>query len=473
MTKKIKDLFIYISLFIVAFFSIRFDYFNLDVSWEMNFGLNILEGNLPYKDFAIVVTPFYPFVTSFFMLLFKNSYGYFLAQTFIIIFHIFILNLFFKKYAKNNQYIYILPLFFLILKFQVSYNFLIISLANLMIYFLIKYFEDDKKINLNISGFIAALIVLTKQSTGCMIILIVYSYVFYLFIKNKKIKNIFHITISFLAVMVIFLMYLVLTNNFYNFIDYTVLGLSQFKDKNHTTFALFFSNWAKPVLFIVFIAILVFNIYFGIKLKRKEISFLILAAIGNAFCMIPIVNLYHICCSIVGFVIPSILILDNYINFDLKEKYKKVFVLFMFCALILKVCSSFVYAESNFVKYNNGYLRNVYLEEKTFNEINDINEYIHSHENFTYITPEEIAVIAKMADGKVASKPLDIFNYGNLGIKTPIQTIKEIDDSFYIYIYKPNIERILPQTPLEAIDYIRNNYELIDTTKYFEIYKKQ
>ncbi len=473
MLKKYEKLLIWIIMIISSFFMIRLYYFNLDTSWQMNFGLNILEKNLPYKDFTLVPTPLYPYISSIFLLIFKNSYGYFLAQTFITISFVWTVSLILNHFIKNDsQYFYLIVLFVLSLSIVPDYNYFLLTLSNLSAFFIVKFLDTNKKYNLILSGIFLSFLILCKQSTGVVTTLFIAGYFIYTCFKEKKLKNILPLAFSFIGVNILFLIYLIKNHIFKDFLDYAFFGLFGFGSKNHSTFERLFESPQKTFIFVLLMTLIIVNIFFFIKTKNKTIKYFILAGLGNCFCILPIINVYHMICALIGLITPMIFFIDTFLDIKLIIKNKYLFLVFLITFSLLDITARLVSDQQEFVIYNGGFLENVYMQEKTVVRIEDINNYINSHEENVYITPEEIATIAKLANGKVASKPLDIFNNGNFGTKTAIETIKEINiENGYFYIYKEDDDRILPQVPLEAIEYIKENYEKVDETKYFDIYK--
>ena len=63
--KNIKQVFWYTFLFVVFVFSgLLLHRLNLDEVWNYGFAHNIYSGLIPYKDYNMVITPFYPFLMS-------------------------------------------------------------------------------------------------------------------------------------------------------------------------------------------------------------------------------------------------------------------------------------------------------------------------------------------------------------------------------------------------------------------------
>ena len=63
----------YIFLFIFTLFFLNFIPFDLDEIWNYGFMHNIYEGLIPYKDFNMVITPFFPFLFSLMFHVFSSN----------------------------------------------------------------------------------------------------------------------------------------------------------------------------------------------------------------------------------------------------------------------------------------------------------------------------------------------------------------------------------------------------------------
>ena len=72
--KKITNISIIISIIILSVLLIfKEGIDDLDELWQYNFANNMCKGLVPYRDFNIVVTPFFPFLASMFLRIFSNQ----------------------------------------------------------------------------------------------------------------------------------------------------------------------------------------------------------------------------------------------------------------------------------------------------------------------------------------------------------------------------------------------------------------
>lgn len=229
----------------ILIYTLVFNNFSLDEVWNYGFAYNISSGLIPYKDFNLVITPLYPFICSLFMNIFGKN---------IIVYYVFnaitttILYYYIKKHNKNNYYIIYTLLLKLIFP---NYNLFCI----LLLYIILTL--EDKKANNYIIGIILGLTFLTKQNIG------IYLCIPSLF--TKDIKKIMKRIIGFLIPNIILLLYLLINNCLYQFIDYTFLGMKSFMNNTYIDYPL--------LLLTIIITILL--VYKYLKTKDIKIIYLI------------------------------------------------------------------------------------------------------------------------------------------------------------------------------------------------------
>ena len=192
MNKKfLIDLLFILFLFLLFFASIiTRDLYNLDEIWNFNFARNVANGLIPYKDFNMVITPFYPFLGALFLIIFGKS---------LLVYHIFNALIctgifYFMKITLNKSYYIVYSI--LLLVSLPNY-----SLFSILLLYIILYLEDNKKNDFLIGIFIG-LTFLTKQNIGIMFILPS--------ILTKKFKQIKNRTIGFIIPNIIFFLYLII-----------------------------------------------------------------------------------------------------------------------------------------------------------------------------------------------------------------------------------------------------------------------
>ena len=265
MKRKIK----YILFFIFVFISMSFLTTSIDgdVLWNYGFGYAIRMGEIPYKDFNMIITPFYPFLMSLFLLFSKNIIFFYLANSLLITLIFYLL----EKLLKGNTYLfYILLVFPLPIMLQSSYNILLVLFIILLIYL------EKKDYNDYLIGIIVGLTILTKQSVG--VFLVVPTLIYY----YKKPLKIIKRFISIIIICGVFLLYLFITNSFNSFMDLCFFGLLDFNNKNGFHFS--FSFCIGVLLLLVTIVLTIRN--------KKDIKYFYILMFSSI--MIPLFDFNHV-----------------------------------------------------------------------------------------------------------------------------------------------------------------------------------
>ena len=209
-----KNVLKYIVLFILIVLFQIFLPLDLDEIWNYGFAHNIATGLIPYKDFNMVITPFYPFFTSLFLLIKSNILVMYIMQAILILFTYSLLE---KIYSdKANIFLILLFLFFNCI--YPSYNSFMIFL------FIILIFLEEYERNNYLIGIIIGLFILTKQSVGICILI---SNIICLLIR-KDYKKILKRLIGIILPISIFIIFLLFSNSYKEFLNLCIHGLYDF-----------------------------------------------------------------------------------------------------------------------------------------------------------------------------------------------------------------------------------------------------
>ena len=260
--KKIYKYLLFILLFVFfLLFNLIVNQLNLDEVWSYGFSYNIVNGLIPYKDFNMVITPFYSMLMAIPMFINNNLLIFHIENSIIITLFIFIT----YKLIKEKVFL-ILPLLIFPLNITFpNYNFFILFLFIILI-----YMEKNNQNDLLI-GILLSLIFLSKQSVGIFLIPVSLYYLG----KKKNLKRF----IGFIIPSLIFIVYLLITNSYKEFIDLCILGLFDF-GKENSNFNIFF-------IFVVLLVLLI--LYLAKKHKKVDYYYLL----GFVSICIPIFDLYH------------------------------------------------------------------------------------------------------------------------------------------------------------------------------------
>ncbi len=430
--KKVYKYLMFIFLFIVfLLFNLIISPLNLDEIWSYGFSNNIYLGLIPYKDFNMVITPFYSILMALPMYIFGNN---------ILIFHIentIIITLFLiivYKLIKEKIFL-ILPL--LIFPMNITfpnYNFFILFLFILLI-----YLEKNKKNNILI-GIIISLIFLTKQSVGIFLLPIA------IFYSKDKLKKI----VGFIIPNIIFTIYLIITNSFKEFIDLCFLGLFDFGKEN--------SNFN---IFFIFTILLVVALLFLIK-KNKKIEYYYLLTF--ILICVPLFDLYHFFIYLVAYLIVLIMN-DNIYIFKPKLIGVTLFIGILSIYIIKSNFNSLYYPN----KLNKFEYR--YIENKNIETTKEVIKYMNKYNNKVMFIGPDAYYYKIITNQKI--NYLDLINTGNFGYNGSnklLNKVKKINKE-YVFFVKKNELGNGKQTDQNLIKYILKHGKKIDEIYLYNIYR--
>ena len=436
--KVLKFLLIFIC---ILFWNLIINVIQNDEIWNYGFAHNIYSGLIPYKDFNMVITPFYPFIMSLLFHIFGSSMLVFhIEMAFIITITCFLL------YDLIKEKIYILGVF--VVFFSDSLTFPSYNLFLLFLLFLIIYLEK-KKSNDYLIGFIIGLSFLTKQSIGFFFIL---PSIYYLFINYKKvIKRV----IGFLLPCLIFLFYLLYNNCLNQFLDLCLFGLFDFGKENTASF-----NFGY-IYFIIYILITLFMIF----RNKKNINNYYLLAFSSM--MLPLFDVHHSVVAYVALIVCLLMSLDFKTKLNLK-------LIFSICTIFIGLIMFRTYNDGYKIVYPNNINRFEYrfIRTDSIKFTNDVLDYLEKNNDKDYVFVVSGAYYYRLVtDTKITY--LDLINYGNFGYNGSekiINMIKSRNISNSVFVISEDDLRDKCQADKSAVKYIINNGKKIGTVQIYDFY---
>jgi len=433
--KLLKILLFLLLIIITVIYTYRIRFLVDDELFNYGFAKSIIEGLIPYKDFNMIIPPLFAYITALFLKIFGEK---------LIIYHIIIAIIIAlityissEKIGKFAIIIYVLLLIYPYTGYNLFAMFLFFILLNLK--------ENDKK-NIYLEPIIISLIILTKHTLGLLVIpSLIYS-------KNR-LKTFLIYLVSFFCL----LLYLIINNNLFEFINYTILGMFDFTTNNGTNI---------NFLFIIELIIIAFLIYNAIKTKKKEYFYVLMFQIVT----FPIVNYVHFMISFIPFVYLLFLKYKN--NFYLKwfSCVIAISFFFIFTIICIKDIEKYglePYPVNNFMKGRFNQTINI-----TYVEL--IDNYIDEYKEYTPYIFSNLAYFIKLNLDYPINK-YDLINNGNMGYKGSYKYIEEIDKNceknkciFFINEYELKYGNF--QTNKEILMHISQKYNKIYTTNMFNIY---
>lgn len=461
---------------------------DLDEIWNYNTARAISEGLLPYKNISMITTPLLPIITALFLNICNELIISRILATLLWTGILFTIQKIFKELIKEENLSFILTALIGILCrniYCIDYNIVVLFLALTILYMELKNRKQDF-----IIGILAGIAIITKQSIGVTLSFIVLGYKVLLIPNKEQIKNYLKIILTRIIGIsipcILMIIYIILTGALKDFINYSILGISTFSNKIEYS-SLFKSENLEIKLLAVFvpIAIMIMAIYLIVsKVRKKEdektnrILTLLIYSLSIIIVMYPISDEIHFLVgsmiSIIGLFF-IITLLGKKIYHKIQYKIASLIIWTFLFAYILAIglYNWYQYFCQDKNKQIEHY-KNIKIEEYLYERINKIDDFILEQEQNgkkVYILDAEAAIY--MIPINHYNKDYDMFLKGNIGKDSEqgqIEKIKQRDENI-IYLVKKKDLKLNWQTPLEVINYIRQNLQKIDEVEIYEVYK--
>ena len=394
----------YLFVFIIFFLCLIFSYHLFFGDSIVNYGFSyaIVKGEVPYKDFNLIIPLLAPFLYAIPLLLVRSSLVFYLTQAGLLT------GMFYLLEKKLSYKIY---LFFLIIAFSYplllssglfpGYNFILFLLIVLISYL------EEKNSNDYLIGFLIGLSIITKHTIG--LFLIIPSILFY----YKDLKKLLKRGIGILIPIIIFLLYLFITKSFMQFIDLCILGLFDFAYKN------------KVIPNMIYILLFVIGIIYFIIILWKEKNIYDWYYFFTFLFVFPLFDDYHFSYFVYSFLIVSL----NHISYS--TLYKKISIIFLFLIIGIWTIISFSYKDS-YLNYRHYPLR--YMNKMMLDDYHYIDTIYHKYDNkvilFLLGTENYFYKITNDLDITY----FDLPHYGNYGKDSFIKMKKRLLSSHDVYI---------------------------------------
>lgn len=491
--EKIFNILLFVLIFISILSSLLpVELNNLDEIWQYTFARNIGNGLVPYKEISITSTPLISMIAG---LILKLTFDELIVMRIlaavlcsVVIYTVYKL---FKLLNIKTEISFLFTFligWLLLGKYCIDYNFGTLLLILIIIYKEIESYKKDKvflKSNIKLDiflGFLAGLCITTKQTSGLFTCLALLGNKL-LFVTNKEefkiyIKSCVYRIIGIIIPVLAFIIYLISNNAFDAFINYSILGISEFTNTIPYTF-LFKWNIV-GVLSILVPLTFVYTVIETVFFEKDKFSY-IFCVYGLAMFVIcfPISDPIHF---LVGALPTIILILYKLYNllkkiFAKNERNKLIINETVVYLLIVIVITLICFSVINLVKYfksRDTYSQNMhfklipissYLETR----INEVAEYLRKNENTKILNGD--AVVYMIAVDRY-NKDYDMLGKGSLGANGANRIIEEISNTENIkYLVAKKGIPIQWQMQTEVLDFIKNNKTKVGEVSIFDIYE--
>lgn len=467
----IVGIFILIAVSVFAFdaiISANDELWNFSNVYKMSYGETI------YEACNVIVTPLFFYIGQIiFKILGANYFSFRIYNLLLYSILYFLLYRLFKKLtlSKLKAFTYlILIYFFTCTCILIGANYNILAFIFVIVEILYNLDTKEKKSEPLMQGLIMFLVFMSKQNIGLLYIL---GIIIISILNKTNIKNIFKQIAVFILFIGLYLLGLFFNGNLYNFINYTVLGLLEFGNKNTLVDSYI-------IIFIAEIALLVGIIIYCKKHRenvpvdiRKRIIILNSFSIMMLFNAYPIFNKAHIILSSIFSFVAIVYFIDSALFKELNNKYiNRTMVALDFISMIIILILGLILNTSyiknirnnNFEPYFGGIMINQ-------NEVQNVANYIMKQKEKNI----EVIIISYKASLynnilKINNGGFDLPFYGNLGVEGIEGLINKLDmmKNTNVLITKDEIKY---QESQELRDYVINNFEKIGEIEEFYIYK--
>ena len=287
--------------------------------------------------------------------------------------------------------------------------------------------------------------------------------------------------------------YLLVTNSLIDFINYAILGIKTFSNKIAYTGLLQDDNLEIRILAVLIPASIMLNAIILLVariLKRendefKNILTILIYSVSIIIVMYPISDKIHFLIgsfiALIG-LIYQIYLLGKilYRKIRLAQKYKvyKITTLLIQVIIFVEIAIYGINNLYNYIKVEKNeriaHYKNIEISEGLIERIDEIDAYISEQENNgkkVYILDAEAAIY--MIPLNKYNKDYDMFLKGNMGKdgeQGQIEKIQNRNDN-ELYLIRNSKLRSNWQTPLNVVNYVRNNLEKIGEISIYEVFK--
>ena len=485
--KKHDNIFVLILIAIAMMAKVYNVYLNVgDESYNFLNSYKLANGLTIYKDNNVIITPLFFYIAAIFLKIFgENILVYRTFNLIISAFTFFLCYIILKELKVNRRFSLLYTL--LITAFTSSivggganYNVLAYGFYLLGFYLILKLPKGNFKSI--VQGIMIFVVFMTYQKLGVAYFIAIIAYE----IINKDIKSLFNELLTAFILLIIFLIYLYINKNLYDFINYVILGMSEFGSKNWAIEGNIFSILLFlliPILTLIATIITIKAIKTKIDLNNKQDiikqMYIIFAfAICTYIIIIPIVNVYHVYLASILILINLMYIIHFLIKPIIEEKSIKTIInTIILCIIIVFLISNF----KGIWEYN--YLSKYTSKESPFygatinpeldDTIKNVSEYIQNNNKDTIVLSTYAPLISLYLND-LDNKDFDLPLRGNLGKDGEeglIEKIKNLNNTQILLLHETEEEKELYQFAYDAREYITQNYTYIGQIDKFDIYE--
>lgn len=478
--KRHDNIFVIVLIFLSIFgITLNTSITNTDELWNFQNIYKMYNGFQIYKDANVIVTPLFFLIGEILFKIFGANFLIFRFYNIFIMINIYFFTYLILKELKISKKLAIICIMSLVVykKFgltliQANYNTMALMFCLIGIFINFKEYKN----NVIYQAIILFLVFITKQNIGLYYGL---GLLLYELVGNKKIKNLFIESLFFSIFFVILIFYFYTNNSLYNFINYTVLGISEFAMENviieySSLIAMLFIFFTDIILTLNFIKNYKFNIH---EEEKKNLILLNCFSIPFVFIMFPIFNMAHyligIYVSLILFIYIAKIMLHR-IDFKINNRILQ-YIMFAECIILITISSVYFYFwniiinDLDYKIYKNSPYYGGIISTELENNINNVVKYIENEkENVIVLSSKAAFYMIPMGR---SNGMMDLPFRGNLGEEGENGLIEKIKNmkNVKILIDKNEDDMIYQESKLVR-KYIFENLEKIGEIEEFYIY---
>ncbi len=411
-----------------------------DETWSYGFSYNIATGLVPYRDFNMIVPPFFAFLFSIGLFFYKGILMFHIEQALLLVGICILL----EKLLKEKSLIFILALLVLtpMIYNLPTYNILAFFLALLLV-----ILEKNQKSDFFI-GIVLGLSFLTKQSIGLIIIFVG------IYLCRSDIRKLKKRLLGMILPIFLCFFYFLFTNSFYDFFDQCFLGLFLFSENSRS--ASFYQPIGVILVFFLFAA-------FFYKKKIPTFFFYLIAYYSVS---IPLFDYTHFLIGLFSLFVVMVAVTDLKISSYLK------LALYLLIIGIPLTTTALTLSKGNYPNDIKNYEFR-YLDEDSYHNLKVLKKYHEDHSDYEIVILSCASYIFKITNQLPISK-LDLINTGNWGRNGSDQIISLIQKKKgkkVLFLIDQKELSYNNQIDKKALKYVISQGKVVDQILYFDVYK--
>lgn len=460
---------------------------NGDELWTFANTYKLYNGISLYNENNIIVTPLFFWIGNLIFKVLGATFFTYRIYNIILTFSLYAVVYRILKTCKIKKEIAIIItialMFMLFVINKVGADYTVLALIYFYIGVLNLLKNIDKKANIIFQGIILFAIFMTKQNVAVYYGIALFAY---LLSKPQKIKNILLLGMTTIIPVILFLGYEFAIGEFYNFINYTVLGIKEFAQNNIIVEDKLYTQTG---IAIQISAILIGSIQIRddkIKNKKDEIlKILFIFSVANIMLGYPIFNLYHVSTGIIIPIIMIIYLVYNYVsNAQISEKLKNKLnisitnIIAIITIALVILAAKFLYKShellnsSKFSKEDPFFGGVITKEEPEYDEV--INFIKQKEEDGEKVIIFDIRANLYMVPLKKNNQNYDLpmlGNWGKNGENVVLEDIKNKQNTYFLTYEETR--RITTQESKKIKEYMKENFINKGTIGKYNIYYKE